>query len=76
MTYVGVSRFKSLTALKTIFPTWSRFENIGSKNVSDGKHATLQARNAEAHRISRLVAATKARFVDLWQQCLGWSQLQ
>jgi hypothetical protein len=73
LAYTGVGRFMSIANLKTIFPTWSRFENIGSKNVSDGKHATLLARDAEARRISSLAAATKTRFTDLWQRCVEWS---
>ena len=74
LTYTAVGRFKAISSLKTIFPTWSRFENIGSKSASDGKHATMQAREAEAQRISRLAAATKACYDAKWQQCVRWSQ--
>ena len=76
LTYTGVSRFQSISAIKTIFPTWSRFENIGSKSASDGKHTAMLARNTEAHRIKTLTAATKARFLSVWQQCVDWSQQQ
>ena len=76
LTYTGVSRFQSISALRTIFPMWSRFENIGAKNVSDSKYATMLARNVEARRVRSLAEATKARFSNVWQQCVDWSRMQ
>ena len=70
MTYVGVSRFKVLAAMKIIYPTWERFEKIGARKPSDAKFTTMQARNAEAKRISALVLQTQEAHAELWQECL------
>ena len=73
LSYVGLGRFKALSALKIVMPTWTRFENIGAKRPSDAKYATMQARTAEAQRILGLANATKVRFAAVWQQCVDWA---
>jgi hypothetical protein len=37
------------------------------------KHKALQARSAEATRISGLVASTKERLKEVWQRCVDWA---
>ena len=73
MSYVGVSRFKALAAMKIIYPTWGRFQRIGARLPSDAKHKVLQARSAEATRIDGIVASTKERHSALWQRCVDWA---
>ena len=73
MSYVAVSRFKALSALKIIYPTWARFQRIGAQLPSDTKYKVLQARNAEATRMNGLVSATKERHADVWQRCVDWA---
>ena len=70
MTYVGISRFKALSAMKIVYPTWARFENIGAKSRSNPKRATMLARDSEAQRISGLVASTKELHAVWWSECV------
>ena len=73
MSYVGVSRFKALAAMKIIHPMWGRFERIGARLPSDAKYKALQARSAEATRIDGIVASTKERHAETWQRCVDWA---
>lgn len=73
LSYVGVSRFMSLSSMKIIYPMWGRFERIGARLPSDAKHATLQRRATEAVRIEGIVAATKDRHAVVWERCIVWA---